>query len=210
MDESSAGSITRWIRDLKEGHHEAADNLWARYVRRLMRLANRRLGGFPRKAFDEEDVVASVFESLFRGVAEGRFLQLTDRRDLWLLLIAITKQKSSGAIRHETREKRGGGRVRDEQAIVSNQEGDKPLGLADILESDPTHENLVAIADELRFLLGILDNESYRDAAKMRLAGSSNEEIAVAMGRTVRTVGRWLLIVRETWEREFLRWQKER
>ena len=53
----------------------------------------------------------SAFHSLCDRVGRGQFPQLADRDDLWRLLVTITARKVISAVRHQTRQKRGGGRV---------------------------------------------------------------------------------------------------
>jgi DNA-directed RNA polymerase specialized sigma24 family protein len=202
MNESSSGSISRWIADLKKGDVLATEKLWTRYFERLVNLARKKLGDFPRRAADEEDVAANVLMCLFEGAAKGRFDRLTDRQDLWLLLITITKQVSVDLIRHEQCQKRGGGRILDEQSGQVQKDSTSYVQLANLLSDEPGPEFLVALDDQLQHLLRRLGNEFHSRAAVMRIAGYSNEEIAVSMKRTLRTIERWQLIVRETWERE--------
>jgi DNA-directed RNA polymerase specialized sigma24 family protein len=66
---------------------------------------------------DEEDVAASVLESLFRAAQKGRFPDLADRHDLWRLLLQMTARKAIDMKRRETRQRRGGGRVAGESAF---------------------------------------------------------------------------------------------
>lgn len=74
---STAGSITQYILDLKEGDHEAAQKLWEKYLNRLVRLARMKLQNTPRRMEDEEDVAQSAFHSFFRAAQKGRFPQLS-------------------------------------------------------------------------------------------------------------------------------------
>lgn len=76
-----SGSVSQWIDRLKTGDESAASNLWRRYYRRLIGLANKKLGAAPRRAADEEDVVAKAFQSLFAGARQNRFPDLHDRHD---------------------------------------------------------------------------------------------------------------------------------
>ena len=46
---SSDGSVTVWIGHLKAGDHAAAQRLWERYFRKLVRLARARLRDAPRR-----------------------------------------------------------------------------------------------------------------------------------------------------------------
>src|SRR5436309_4711052 len=110
---SSAESITTWINQFKGGDAAAAQKLWESYFRRLVGLARKKLQGTPRRAADEEDVALSAFDSFCRGAEQGRFPRLTDRDDLWRLLVTITARKAYQLALHEGRRKRGGNAVLD-------------------------------------------------------------------------------------------------
>src|SRR5262249_48736268 len=60
---SPSDEVTLLIQRLKRGDREAAAWLWEGYVRRLLGLARKKLGTFPRRAADEEDVALSAFNS---------------------------------------------------------------------------------------------------------------------------------------------------
>ena len=93
MSESSDHSISLWLSGLKRGEEEAARRVFERCFERLVQIAKSRLAGASRRVADEEDVALSVFHSLCRGAAAGRFERLRDRHELWQMLIAITQQK---------------------------------------------------------------------------------------------------------------------
>ena len=135
----STDSISEWFGRLKAGEAEAAQKLWNRYSAELLRVAKQRLGTSPCGIGDEEDVALSVFGSIFRGVAEGRFDKISTRDELWWLLLTITKRKAVDHIRRETAQKRRG--QRNQQEI---QHGTGPSSFAAVLaqrigrlESDP-------------------------------------------------------------------------
>src|SRR5437660_4516810 len=111
------GSVTNWINLIKGGDAAAVQRLWEAYFPRLVGLARKRLREAPRRAADEEDVALSAFDSFCDGVARGRFPQLTDRDDLWHVLVTITARKALQLIRHEQRQQRGGGAVRGESVF---------------------------------------------------------------------------------------------
>src|SRR4051794_39017001 len=96
MEPSGEGSVTRWIGDLRSGGDAAAQRLWERYFDRLVHLARNKLRALPRRgaAEDEEDAALSAFDSFCRGVARGQFPRLTDRDDLWRLLVVLTVRKA--------------------------------------------------------------------------------------------------------------------
>src|SRR5262249_14630482 len=99
MSSDTGGSVTRWIVALRGGEaDEAARRLWDRYFDRLVSLARARLRTAPRGPDDEEDAALSAFESLCRGVAQGRFGRLGNRDELWRLLATITARKAADRI----------------------------------------------------------------------------------------------------------------
>ena len=55
-------TVTDWIVQLKEANDRAAQKLWERYMLRLVNLARKKLGDYPRKVADEEDVAIITFE----------------------------------------------------------------------------------------------------------------------------------------------------
>ena len=69
----SRGSVTGWIGQVKGGDEAAAQKLWERYFSRLVRLCRKRLADHPRRAYDEEDVALSAFDSFFQGAQKGNF-----------------------------------------------------------------------------------------------------------------------------------------
>lgn len=203
-DPLAAGhSITLLIQDLRDKDPEAATRLWDRYAKRLAELARKRLGAMPRRMVDEEDVVASVFESLCLGAGEGRFPDLGNRDELWRLLATITHEKAVDQIRHNRALKRGGGEVRGESVFSGTtgvgQSSPEEGGLAEAIEDELSPELLASMQDELQHLLSLLADETLRKIAVWRLEGFTNEEIAERLGVTVRTVERKLNLIREEW-----------
>jgi hypothetical protein len=69
---SLAGSVTRWIAQLKRADQTAAQRLWEKYFGQLVARARHKLAGAPRRAADEADVVQSAFASFFQAAQNGR------------------------------------------------------------------------------------------------------------------------------------------
>src|SRR5262245_60286337 len=113
----STQSVSLWLSNLKKGQEIAAQRLWERYAMQLVALARRRLQGAPKRVADEDDIAASVFQSLCRGAAAGRLQNITNRDDLWWCLLAITRRKVVDYVRRETAQKRGAGRTRVESGV---------------------------------------------------------------------------------------------
>ena len=95
---SSGDSVSQWINALKGGDARAAQKLWERFFCSLVALARKRLPSNRRREADEEDVALSAFDHFFRGIAQGRFPQLSDRNSLWRLLIVLTTRKANDLV----------------------------------------------------------------------------------------------------------------
>lgn len=205
MAENFEASVTAWIRDLKRADDEAARQLWERYFAKLVRVAERKLGDASRRVADGEDVALSVFHTLCSGAAAGQFDQLTDRDDLWKLLVAITSMKAVDQIRRQTSQKRGSGEVRGD-SIVSGPghgaAGEGPAGFEQFMAQEPTPEYVALLDEEHRRLLSLLRDDTQRQVAELRMQGYANQEIADQLQLSIRSVERKLNLIRETWASE--------
>jgi DNA-directed RNA polymerase specialized sigma24 family protein len=197
---SDTDLVTHWIDRLRAGDPTAAQELWERYSARLIALARARLRGTPRRAADEEDVALSVFDSLCRGAGRGAFPRLGDREDLWQLLVVITRRKAGRLVAHGRRQKRGGGKVVGESALL-DPAGDR-AGIEQVLGSEPTPEFAAQVAEECRQLLDLLGESDLRELAMWKMEGYTNEEIAAKLGCVPRTVERKLRLIRSLWTHE--------
>lgn len=183
--------VTQWLHKLGEGDEEAAQAIWERYFKKLVRLARKRLEGLPRRTADEEDVALSAMNSFYRGMAAGRFPQLKDRQDLWKLLVTITAHKAVAQSRRHRARKRGEGKIRGESAGRIDQ----------VMGKEPTPGFACMVAENCRVLLEQLDDETLKAIALFKMEGYTNQEIAKKLGYTARTVGRKLMRIRKRWER---------
>jgi len=188
---SADGSITRWINDLRRGDDAAAGELWAAYFARMVAVAGRKLAAAGRGA-DDEDAALSAFKSFCLGAKAGRFPQLTDRGNLWPLLLALTAHKCVDQVRHATRLKRGGpaGNVAADLTVVTSRE--------------PTPELLAEVNEQLVALLARLDrtgDPALRRIAVWKLEGESTDDIAERLGCSRRTVERKMAVVEMVWDR---------
>ncbi|QGQ24790.1 sigma-70 family RNA polymerase sigma factor [Gimesia benthica] len=192
-------SVTNWMNHLAEGSDSAAEYLWERYFNKIVRAANNRLGDSPRRVHDEEDVAVSVFNSLCRGAREGRFNQLKNRDELWRLLLAMTRQKAVDRIRHETRQKRGGGMVFGESVFgyIPGKEN-QTAGIEQFVSEDLTPEFIALIEEESTAAINDL-GENVRPFIQLRLEGYEQTEIAEKLGVSLSTVERKLRMVRKRW-----------
>jgi len=188
------GSVSCCIDGLKAGDPSSARLLWDRFNERLLAVAKDHLAGVPRGAADEEDLAQCVFQSVCRRAARNGFHRLDDRDDLWQLLVMITARKAANHYRHETAQKRGGGRVYAESDLG-------PMGfgkccLEQIPSGEPTPAFALEVADTWQQLLGHLHDQATRNVAVWKMEGYSNHEIAERLGRKEPTVRRKLRLIR--------------
>jgi len=188
---STPGSVTHWIDGLRTGEPVAARKLWEHYFHRLVELARRRLRDLPRRAADEEDVALSAFDSFCRGAAHGRFPRLSDRDDLWQVLLLLTQRKAIDLIQHEGREKRDWRKSEPVEAVRSP--------AADLAGREPDPAFAAQVAEECQRLLGTL-GDGLRLLAVRKMEGYTNEEIAGLLNCSLATVERRLRLIRKEWE----------
>ena len=192
-------SITYWLDRYRAGERDAAQPIWEHYYRQLLRLARRKLGNQVRHA-DEEDVVQSVFESVFRGIDENRFPQLSDSTDLWRVLIVISIRKAFTQAQRERCVKRGGGVVRGESAFTDPVTGKG--GIEQAPDTDPSPAFAAEVIEQCRHRLNALPTPQLRHVATRKLRGYTNAEIATNLNCGLRTVERKLGLIRDLWDLE--------
>jgi DNA-directed RNA polymerase specialized sigma24 family protein len=187
---SPAGTVTRWVGDLKAGDEEAARKLWELYFGRLVCLARGKLRGARqvRAVKDEEDVALSALNRVLVGAAQGRYPDLDDRGALWRLLAVITARKASNQVRDARRLKRGGPDGPDASAF-----------LAEAVGPEPSPEFAALMAEEYRLRVEGLGDLTLQRVARWRMEGYDLEEIGARLGCGTRTVRRKLERIRREW-----------
>lgn len=196
---ANGNSVSALLDGLKAGDAEDIGRLWDRYFGRLVRLAGSRLPGHARRAFDEEDIALSAFRSFCDRAGRGQFPRMDDRDDLWRVLSTITTRKAVDTVRHQTRQKRGGGRLLGESAVGRGEDGGAE-GLSRFLSREPTPEEAAQFADQCDGLFARLEDPVLKEIARRRLEGYSSEEIAAGLGTSARTVDRKLGLIRAIWQ----------
>lgn len=193
---SEIDSVSGWILRLKAGDDEAAQEIWTRYVERLIRVACLRLADTPKRMADEDDVVIRAFTSFLNGINSGKFKTLSDRHDLWQILVMLTERQAIDLARAERAKKRGAGRVRSMSTLTNAHTG---LSIECATDPMPTPEFALQASEELAQLLSMLDDKVLESVAIWRLEGLTNQEIAKRLGRSESTVERKLKLIRECW-----------
>lgn len=194
----SARSISAWLVSLRHGDQQAAQDLWSHYESQLVAVARQKLGHAQSGYADEEDVAQLAFTSLCRGALEGRFQGVSNRDELWWLLLAITKRKAVDLIRHETAQKRGGN-LAPERKSNSDVNG---FTFGNMVARDPTPEYLAMLSEQYARLMSSLRDDCLRQVVMWRIEGYTTVEIAEQLQITKRSVERKLQLIRGKWSRE--------
>ena len=184
-------SVTIWLDAARAGDNQAIGKLWNRYFQRLVRIAAKKLPGHQRRDVDEEDVALSAFHTFCDRVGRGQFPELAGRDELWRLLVVITSRKALAVARNRGCQKRGGGRVFGESALLEEYDSEAP-GLAGLLGREPSPEFAARLTEDYRRLMEALPGHSLRTIALMRLEGHHTGEIGRRLAISPRSVERKL------------------
>jgi hypothetical protein len=188
-------SVTTWIGQLKAGDAAAAEALWQRYFAQLAELARQHLSRTVTRATDQEDVALSAFADFCAGVRAGRFPRLSDRHDLWRLLLTITLRKARKLAEYETSQRRDTRRTAGPADLFDLPDAD----LDRLAGSEPDPALAAEVGDQLRWLLQKLPGQDLRPIARDLLAGYTAAETAGRHQRSQRTVERRWLRIRQFW-----------
>lgn len=181
--------MNRW----RQGDQKAANELYERYVSRLVSLAQRRLSKRLSSRLDAEDIVQSAFRSFFVRARDGQF-EVKDPDDLWKLLARITIHKTLKQVDFHSRGKRNAfqevGKSEDDQQLLVN-----------FLSDEPTPDAAAIFVDELQHFLEQMREED-REIVSLRLDGYSNTEIAEKLDISDRKIRRLMERMRGLAEKE--------
>jgi DNA-directed RNA polymerase specialized sigma24 family protein len=188
------------VLDLRNGDAAAATPLWERYFAILVQVAKKRLArtGSTGADADEEDAALSAFMSFCAAAGEGRFPDLSDREELWRLLVVITARKVGDQVGRRRALKRGGHLPRAEGTLTDG----LTSGLTAALAREANPEVAAMVAEETHLLLERLGNSQLQAIAVWRMEGYTTDEIATRLGCTRRTVARKLELIRDAWTGE--------
>jgi DNA-directed RNA polymerase specialized sigma24 family protein len=189
--------VTVWLQAVQQGSPAAATKIWQYFFDRLVRYADRKLGGVPRREADEEDLALSALHDLHRGILAGQFPALGNRDDLWKILVTITSRKAGKRIRRMLAAKRGGGQVRGESIFGDPNENRGSID--ELVDADAIQGVAEELSVECQELLDRLEDDVLQKIAIMKLQGFTNEEIAGELKCTVRAVERKLARIRVLW-----------
>lgn len=168
------------LQRFRKGEQDAATQLYLRYSARLQSWASSQTSQAFTSRFDEEDIVQSVFRTLFRRVSEGLY-DVPPGEELWQLLLVIALNKIRKLATFHRAQKRDVGKTH----------GSDALELAQYRNQSPDETSLQILQIVLDDLLRHLP-ETQRAIVEMRIEGHKTDDIAQRTGRSSRTVERVL------------------
>ncbi len=183
--------LSRW----RLGDEEAARQLFALYVDRLVALARQRIGQRLATRIDPEDVVQSVFRTFFGGLKNDKFT-IGESDDVCKLLARITVHKTFRQVAFHRAAKR-------DLYLEAGHGDEAQKQLQAILDRGPTPEAANQFLDQLEHFLSKLRPEDRR-ILELRMQGYKDVEIAEMMQISDRKIRRLMERVRGLAEQDEL------
>jgi RNA polymerase sigma-70 factor (ECF subfamily) len=176
-------SFTDLMARLQAGDGEAASNVFHRFAKRLIVLAHQRLDTRLRQKVDPEDVIQSVFRSLFAHQAAGELVDLRSWDNLWSMLVVMTLRKCHRQKRLFYADRRD---VRREVALAALA---TEIDASELYDREPTPAEAAVLAETVTELLQQLSGRP-REILVLYLQGYTVRQIGSQMGCTERAVYR--------------------
>jgi len=195
---SKSTNVSHWITQVKAGDSGAANRIWQYYFDRLVRAVRARVYGQNRAVSDEEDIVLSVFDSFYNAAENGRFPDLSDRDDLWRLLLRMSARKVIDKRRHDQRQRRGG-----DIKVHSLDQTDDDQSVIEAIGEEPSPDMIVMMQESIEQFFSHLGVGQLADLAGAKLEGYSNAELAERFDCSERTIERRLHLIREKCQQEW-------
>jgi RNA polymerase sigma-70 factor, ECF subfamily len=166
---------------LRSGDESAASEVYNRYSKRVFGLVHQQMADRLRAQVQPEDIVQSVFKSVFRGINTGNY-DAPPGGTLWQLMAIVAVHKVRRNARLRSAQRRDARRTQSLNAMEN-------FDTADDCTSD---EFEAAIREAIENL-----KESEQDVVLLRVQGYSVEEIASKLERSRRSIERTLHNIRK-------------
>jgi RNA polymerase sigma-70 factor, ECF subfamily len=165
---------------IRGGDERAASVLYARYSKRILGLVESKLSDRMKVSLPAEDIVQSIFKSIFRGVTAGGY-DAPEGGTLWQLIavVAIHKVRRKGArstsLKRDVRRTELLGTAEEEELYAPQSAAEFEIGIEESMECLKLEE---------------------REVVCLRLENFTVEEISEKLGRSRRSVERLLQGIR--------------
>ncbi len=186
MEQASTELVDRW----RQGDHQAANELYQRYVERLSGIVTAQLADRLRSRTDADDVLQSACRSFFRRVKDGQF-EFDADDDVWKLLVTISLNKLRSQVRKHSAAKRDAA----QEVSRSNNQVPDDFHLEKLTETPSPVEAFIfaEMIERVSTKLGA----DHAVLLQLRMEGHSQQEIAEALQTSDRSIRRMLDNIRE-------------
>ena len=199
--EAREGSVTKWLAAFKEGDERATQEIWERYRRLLVSLADRWLGSDARKTADEDDIAQSAFIQCWKQVKAEKYPQLQNRDDLEKILRDLVRKRVSDQRREQRAQKRGSGDVRGESAVLSPYDPSGAPGMGGVAETNVLSPDEQAEFHSTfgRLFASLTDAEREIAFARLEDFTVTDKELATRFDCSVSLIRLRLKTIRKKW-----------
>jgi RNA polymerase sigma-70 factor (ECF subfamily) len=166
---------------LRNGEDDAATEFYERYVKRLFGLVHQQMADHLRACVQPEDIVQSVFKSVFRGLTSGDY-DAPQSGSLWHLIAIVAVHKVRKNARNRMASKRDDRRTQPLDALEDSA----------LVGSASPKEFEVAIREAIEGLKPL-----EQEVVMLRVQGLTVEEISNKLQRSRRGIERNLHTIRE-------------
>lgn len=197
---SNNDPVSLWIEELRQADQIAARQIWQHFAARLHQMAGHQLRARTKRVYDEDDALQSMFESVCRGLAEGRFPDLRDRDSLWQLMLVITGHKIANRHRYDRQQRRDERRTLTDSIFSDIPFEESRQASGGLISREPTPEFVAEFQETSERLFATLNDPELKEIAILRVEGYGDSEIAERLNCSRRTVQRRLTMIRRHWE----------
>lgn len=189
-------SISQWLQGLQAGDAAVMQQLWDAFYTRLIAAANLQIRSAATHLVEGEDVVASVFESVWKGGQAGRFHSVASVDQMFWLLLAMTRRKCIDHLRRTTAARRGG-----ELHHVSL---DSPPAdqFRAIVSTEPDPRYVSELNDQLQCFFQKFPDPILQQITVLRIEGHDIAAIAAQLQLAESTIRRKLKLIQQIFEDE--------
>lgn len=166
---------------LRNGEDDAATEFYDRYVKRVFGLVHQQMAEHLRASMQPEDIVQSVFKSIFRGLTTGDY-DAPPSGSLWQLVAIVAVHKVRKNARRRMADKRDDRRTQSLNAFED----------FDTASNSSPEEFESAIREAIEGLKPL-----EQEVVVLRVQGFSVEEISSKLERSRRGIERTLHAIRE-------------
>jgi RNA polymerase sigma factor (sigma-70 family) len=191
---SLSASFADLLERLRKRDNDAATEVVRRFTGRLIGLARARLNPKLRSKVGPEDIVQSVFNTVFKRLSKGQF-DLGGWDSFWLLLARVTARRCGRWAQRYSSQSRNIAR----EIALGRREDQENAPEQELAAPDPTPEEAAELVEVIERLMRKL-NARHRPILALALEGQTVAQISERVEYSERTVERVLHKVYEQLE----------